>query len=150
MHAGKMLEAHSHTLSSCQAVDSLINTWEEKCQSWGQVSRHLGMGPPPDQRVTDCTGCHLCRFHYVVTSPASRSSGKKEHDSRNFPPHLGTTSLKGLALVFCLCVCVRGHIPEETKVGFGCLSLEPVTFYLFVYFLLDRVPHGSRLDSGRI
>lgn len=43
---GKMLKAYSHALSSCQAVDSLINTWEEKCQSGGgQFSGHLGMGP---------------------------------------------------------------------------------------------------------
>lgn len=64
------------SLSSCQAVDSLINTWEEKCQSRGQFSGHLGMGPPPDQRVTDC-GCHLCRFHYVVTAPALVSAARR-------------------------------------------------------------------------
>lgn len=42
---GRMLKAPSHALSSCQAVDSLINTWEEKCQSGGQFSGHLGMRP---------------------------------------------------------------------------------------------------------
>lgn len=58
---GKMLKAHSHALSSCQAVDSLINTWEEKCQNGGQFSGHLGMRPL-QIKESDCSATTSADF----------------------------------------------------------------------------------------
>lgn len=84
---GKMLKAHSHALWSCQAVDSLINTWEEKCQS-GDNSLDISAWGPCRSKRHGVHGWHLCRFHYVVTFPAWSSSTKQKCDSRNFSLYL--------------------------------------------------------------
>ena len=146
---GKMPKAHSHALLSCQAVDSLINTWEEKCQSWGTVLWAPRHGAPPDQRVTETARLPPLQISLCGNLSYLGFQWRAGTRFQKLPSASGCNPLKCTGSgVLSLCICVGGHIPEQPEVDFRYLSVSPVTLYLIL--VLDRVSHRSRLDSGRI